>query len=354
MRYRGILACALGFAVHASAPAYAQVSQELSVPKDARWKHGPSAIKLEPVLAGLQLYKITSTAPMELDIQARYDAPDQSTFATVYIFRPGGGDLAVWFDRATASITGSDRWLIASTFESGSFTPPGSELASGLRAIYALQQGTYKSTGLAMLALDGWVAKIRITSSTLNAAELKALANDFIGQIGWPESVRKASASSPVADCAKPLVFGKPARPARRSKDNALANALVSALMNSPDLEKEDGAVVRTLVYCRDSVLGIHGIYRAEGQADGYLLALGDSGRAAAVQPAMGLLNPSGSKSFSVSFYGLDQTSHYLDHDRLVPPAQLMDIINKQQPVSSVAKTASGSSITLNPGNPKQ
>lgn len=354
MRRRYLGFGALALALLTLAPVHAQAPGELDVPKDARWTHASSAIALDPVLAGLQLYKVTSTAPMELDVQAQYEAPDHSTFATVFIFRPGAGDLAVWFDRATATIAASDRWSIASTLESGPFTPPGSDRASALKAVYALDGQRYRSTAVALLSVQGWVAKIRITSATLDAAALEALINTVIGQIGWPEGLAHAPAAVPVADCAKPIGFGKMARPARRSKDNALANAMVSALMNNPELDREDDTTSKAIIYCRDAVLGPHGIYRAMEQTDGYLLALGDAGRAAAVQPAMGLFDAGSAKSFSVSFFGLDRTLHFLDQDRLVPPAQLIDIIQTQRAVSSVATTEGGSTITLDPGGAKR
>lgn len=343
------LLAALAMIAASAAQAQAPDRKDIYVPGTAQWQHAATSMILKPRLGILKRGKITSTAPMELDVQVQYETDDGATFATVFIYRPAAGDLSMWFDRATASITASDRWSIASTLESGPFIPPGSEQASGLRAVYALGGGKFTATGITMLAMGQWVAKIRVTSASLDAASLNSLMATLVSQITWPESLGKAAAATPVAACASPIAFGKAARPSRRSKDDAFANALIGAVMTTSDAGGEGKEPPKAIVYCRDSLLGGHGIYRANAAEDGYVLAFGDSGRAATVHPSMSLFDKGKTRSFAVSYLDLARTFHYLDHDRLVPPAQLIDIIDNQKAVSAVSTTGESTNITVDP-----
>ncbi|PXW76311.1 hypothetical protein C7451_10582 [Blastomonas natatoria] len=311
--------------------------------KRGQWTHARTQLSLEPVLAGLQLYKVLSSAPRELDVHARFESPDQATFATVYVFRPAAGDLPLWFDRATATIATADRWTIASTEEFGPFVPPGQDRANGLQAIYALGGGEFRSTAIAMAATDGWIIKIRITSLKLDAAEMKALMGEFQRQIVWPRTLATAPAVSPLADCPTPLTFGKAARPVRRSRDKAAASAVAGALLEGSERDATIGAPLRGKAYCRDSVFGTHGIYRIEGTSDQYLLAYNDAGRVASVRPSPGLFDADGKKSFAISYLELDRSLQYVDHDRLVSPAHLNEIVHSQRPLTTVAIEETGS-----------
>ena len=333
-----VLTALLGFGGHA-----VQALEVPDSPRHGQWTHGRTQLALEPVLAGLQLYKVLSSAPRELDVHARYESSDQATFATVYVFRPAAGDLPLWFDRATTTIATADRWTISSTEEFGPFVPPGQDRANGLQAIYALGGGQFTSTAIAMVAAEGWIIKIRITSLKLDAAQMKTLMTEFQRQMVWPRNLASAPAVNPLADCPTPLTFGKAARPVRRSRDKAAASAIASALLEGSERDPTIAARLRGKAYCRDSVFGTHGIYRIEGTSDQYLLAYNDAGRVASVRPSPGLFDADGKKSFAISYLELDRSLQYVDHDRLVSPAQLDEIVHSQRPLTSVAIDEPGS-----------
>ena len=338
-------------AIAALSPTHSR--EVLDVPATARWKHAATGIILNPVMAGLNRTEMAVTAPMELDVQARYENAGGSTFATIYIFRPGAGDLALWFDRANASLAASDVWSLESTLESGPVALPTGDVTGALQAIYATGGGRVRSTAVLLVPVGDWIAKIRLSSQIEDAAALRSMLSAFARQITWPETTRTAPAASPVQACATPLAFGKSARPAPVSSDTRLGNALLGAILSSMDPAEIEAEPVAPRPWCRDSVVGTHAVYRQEeDETDRYLLALSDAGRAIAVHPAHGLLDGSekGRKTFSLSLHQVDRTYHYRDYDRLIPPSQALKIIEKESAISSVSTIGKDKSITLEAG----
>lgn len=333
-----------------SIPITVHAREVLAVPATARWKHAATGIILNPVMAGMNRYEMAVTAPMELDVQAHYRVSGGETFATVYIFRPAAGDLAVWFDRATATIAASDRWVIESTLESGAVALPTGDVPGALQAVYATGGGTFRSTAVLMVPMGSWIAKIRISSSGLAAPELRDTLTAFARQITWPEPTRAAGPAMPVAACPSALTFAKSARAVRASGSDNMVNALIGAVLSTMPADEDARADAKPTIWCRDSVIGSHGVYRPPGEdRKSYLLAFSDAGRAASVQPSHGLLNTSetGRKPFSVTEYQIDRILHYQDHDRMVPPQQLIQIIEKGRAVSSVSTVGDDTTITL-------
>lgn len=330
-----------------------QAREVLDVPANARWKHAATGIILNPVMANLSRNEMAVTAPMELDVQAHYRVSGGETFASVFIFRPAAGDLAVWFDRATATIAASNRWTIESTLESGAVAIAASDGPGALQAVYATGGGPFRSTAVLLVPMGNWIAKIRMSSESLGAPELRDTLAEFARKITWPDATRMAGPAAPVAQCPSALSFGKSARPVRVSNSDAMANALIGAVLSTAAAKPEAGAQAPAPVWCRDSVLGNHGVYRTSGDTKSYLLAFSDAGRGASVHRAHGLLDTSetGRKPFSVTEHQIDRIVHYPDYDRMVPPQQLLEIVEKGKAVSSVSTVGDDTSITLDDGS---
>lgn len=330
-----------------------EAREVLNVPATARWKHAATGLILNPVLAGLNRTEIATTAPMELDVQAHYEISSGATFATVYIFRPGAGDLAIWFDRANASLAASDKWVIQSTLESGPAALPVGEATGAFKAVYATGGGSIRSTAVMLVPMGEWIAKIRLSSQTEEADALSELMTAIARQITWPEATRLAAAAAPVQPCAKAIAFGKSARPVGADSNRRLGNALLDALMSSIEPDTDEPRPSQGHVWCRDSVVGAHAVYRqADGEDDSYMLALSDAGRAIVVRPALNLLDAGESRRtrFAVALHQLDRIFSYRNFDRMVPPQQALEIIEKERPVSSVSTTGSDKTITLGGG----
>ncbi len=114
---------------------------------------------------------------------------------------------------------------------------------------------------------------------------------------------------------------------------------IFDALLGSA-IGKETGAAKRPAAssprWCRDAAeLGTAGIYRVEEKTDGYLVALGDAGRAIQVGPSAGqqLLQQVEASApekptWSVSLVLLPRTLTFDPFDRLPPPAQAMQVVN--------------------------
>lgn len=334
----------------------AQSRELLDVPASARWKHAATGVILNPVMAGLNRTEMAVTAPMELDVQAQYQIASGTTFATVFVFRPAAGDLALWFDRATATIAASDRWVIESTLQSGVVPLPTGDVGGSLQAVYAVSAGNFRSTAVLLVPMGDWIVKIRMSSETLAAPDLKESLEAFARQIGWPDSTRKAEAVTPVMGCTERLLFGSKAKVASKDRDDVMVDALISAALSNIEPDKLPVKDSARGTWCRNSVIGKHGTYRSsDASNDSYLLALSDAGRAISVHPAHDLLNKGekGKQAYAVTLHQLERIFHYQDYDRLVPPEQALNIIEKGKPVSSVSTTGDSRSITLgtNDGN---
>lgn len=76
----------------ATAPAFGQW-RELDVPGDKGWQHARTELILMPTLGRFQRTGIKDNGQSEFDISAAYDATDRKSTATVFIYRPGMGDL---------------------------------------------------------------------------------------------------------------------------------------------------------------------------------------------------------------------------------------------------------------------
>jgi len=323
----------------AATPAMAQPRlRALEVPVTAAWKHANTDLTLGPTLDGLTRKRIEDAGSEELDLLATYESADRTLLGTIYIFRPQVPNVPLWFDRARLTLERSKHLPV----DSGGATPVrsfalrGTGTSDSLRAAYPLTGGEYKSTALAVMPMNGWILKVRMSSKSLGAAELDSRLATFISALRLPQ-LRAAPAAAPIADCARPLGF----RTAKMLKPDA-AQTVLGSLMT---VAAADKAPATDVSYCRDPHQDMmSGIYRAGGSSDSYLLALGDAGRVASIRPAL----PLGRKaepSYSVTLLDLGASRLYPSFDRLPGPDQVLGILQRSRPLS-VTKVGSNT-ITI-------
>ena len=82
--------------------------------------------------------------------------------------------------------------------------------------------------------------------------------------------------------------------------------------------------------WCRDPEKPVvdYGVYRAGGMTDGYLLAIGDSGRVAGVYKGITLPGEPSTGGYAVTFTDLDgSVASFPSFDQLPQPQQVLDLV---------------------------
>ena len=101
-------------------------------------------------------------------------------------------------------------------------------------------------------------------------------------------------------------------------------------------------------VYCREPGATIErGVYRPDGSTEAYLIALGDSGTALSLAPAIDLSaltgNGGGGRRIAMTLLGRDGASVYPSFNRLPPPEQALEVAGR-----------TGTTISVTTRNPPQ
>jgi hypothetical protein len=101
-------------------------------------------------------------------------------------------------------------------------------------------------------------------------------------------------------------------------------------------------------VYCREpGAMLDHGVYRPGGSSEAYLIALGDSGTALSLAPAIDLSalmgGGGGGRRIAMTLLGRDGASVYPSFNHLPPPGQALEVAGH-----------SGMTISVTTRNPPQ
>lgn len=326
-----LIACAAGLCVTLAATmVQAQPApRAIEAPQGEAWVHQQTGLVLPAKAAESKRRQIMDATDKELDVWSHYDHPQDDFMVTIYVYRPGIGDVPLWFDRAriaveTTYLAGHE----GSMPEPVSFDPPGSVQRSALRIAYDLPPGgTLTSTVLAVLPLGEWLAKVRISSDRLTAADLDRRLDAFISALGWPKPEDEAPEAVVLRPCDKPLTF----KTAKKVQPNTMQ-------------ELQDLAFTRIGAtglhsFCRDRQEGLSwGLYQSQGGEKGYVLAIQDAGRSIGVARRWAVSQQS--RGYMVHFINVDEISAYPAFDRLPSPEQVMKTINSVNPVMTMSRDA--------------
>ena len=311
-------AAGLVFAAAASA-----APRTLEVPATAAWQHAATGMVLPSKPAGFGRTSLADSTAEELDVHAQYEAPGEGTRATVYLYKTGVPDVALWFDRAVAAILGTPGYGVdrATVPAPAGFARPGETQSSGLSTVLPATGLGLRSTGVAVVGLGEWLIKLRMSSSSLDPAALSVRMNAFLAGLRWPAATGAGAPPRPIAACAAPLA-------AKRAKviRPEMANVLIDLVTADMVADKAKGPAP---VYCRDpAALGPHGVYRPDGSKRSYLIALNDAGIALSVAPAISIdeLGSGGGKRWSMTLLGRDTRSALPSFNRLPPPDQALKV----------------------------
>lgn len=337
-------------ALFAAAPAAAQKAQEITLPAGQPWVHKHSGLSVPPVLEGLPRTRITALEPDQLDEYVNFESADGGTALTIYVYRHVTGSIPVWFDRAQWAIEKRGTFGTPEPLApAAAFIPPHQSSASGLAITYSTTNEPYRSTAVAMLPLGAeWIVKIRYSSATLNAPQLRTHMDAVMKAIDWPANLPPQPTATPVAACPTPLSFKSKVKVLPpNTTETLIGAALAGARPNA-------GSPGAPVLWCKDAdTLGglpSAGLFRPDASADSYLIALNDAGRGISVTPNVAaLFDKTAKPGWSVALVQMRQTVNFPPVDGLPDPGQLFHMLQTTKPVSA-ADTWGGKTITLGVG----
>ncbi|WP_027441985.1 hypothetical protein [Erythrobacter cryptus] len=346
--HRFALTLGLAGALFGGAPVVAEDNGSAARPV-ATWSHDRSGLTLPAALAGFERGDSEQFDEDGYNIGIAFGDPATGSWADLYIYRAAPASVAVWADRAAAGMFANPILgdVNVNAVKVTRFTPPNrAGEKSGLR-IVTPTKGDLTASGLALWLHDGWLVKLRMSSKTLEAAALEARMVQFINLVALPDAAHPAPGFAEIADCTAPMAPGKRARPIKLDMTGSIMLGAMLKVARDKEAKAPAGG---DAVWCRDTASQPQfGIYRREGQADHYLIALGDSGTSLWVKAYdMGpLMKPS--KGFLVTQSNGVTEAAYPPFDRLPTPQQVLGLPGRVAPIYSAGllEENQGTTITV-------
>lgn len=340
MRYLEFIALVVSIGM--ASPASGQM-RSLDVPNDKGWQHAQTGIILMSKLGAFQRERIRDNGQSELDVSASYYGSRPGDTASIYLYRPGIANLAIWFDRSHYAMTINPQFKAGAPFaQITRFAPPTTNIESGLRVTYHLKDSEKGGTGLAMVPFRDWILAVRLSSPAMSAAEVDAALLDIIGKIRWPSDRPAAQVAVPVAPCTNSLKTRK-AKLLQPDLAQALLGAALSGIVEKKERE-EPAAGGRPVAFCREGAQSPEfGVYRSNQSNDGYVMALGDAGISASVFPGLSLSNR---KEYAVTLSTHDSRDTYPSFNALPDPKQVFALVTSRGPMSRAMRGSNNIVIT--------
>ncbi|MBU7580002.1 MAG: hypothetical protein KAF27_05960 [Porphyrobacter sp.] len=348
--HRFVLSAVLGCGLAAgAAPLAAQEAEATPAPRPAATcSHDRSGLTLPATLAGFARTDSKQFDEDGYNIGIGFRDPATGSWADLFIYRAAPASVAVWGDRAAAGMFVNPMLgdVDVNAIKVSRFTPPGGAgEKSGLR-IVTPTKGDLTASGLALWLHDGWLVKLRMSSRTLDAAALETRMAQFISLVALPGATRPAPAFAEIQDCKAPMTPGKKAR---LVKLDMMGSLMIGAMLGVARDKEAQAPAGEEAVWCRDAASQPqYGIYRREGQADFYMIALGDTGTSLSVGAYdMGpLMKPS--KGFLVTQSNGVTDAAYPPFDKLPAPQQVLGLPGNVAPVFSAGLLEENKGTTIN------
>jgi hypothetical protein len=306
--------------------------RNIAVAPDESWKHAETGMVLLPQLAGLPRTTLTDATRTERDVTARFQAPDESLSATIYVFHPVLADVGVWFDSAQAGLEASAAFRNATrtAVDPVRFTAGTDRADSSLRQVYTTSAGTYRSTALAVVPVGEWIVSFQLSTKVLTASQLEARLREVIGAVRWPAPKGLATwLASAVTACRRPLEFPV-----------ALAEPTgVDGLRQIAAQTEDEGLAQATPhpIWCREGAARReYSVYRPDRGAAAYVLLVNETGGVVSVYSSAEGAAAKGA-TYSVSLTDVDGTvSAFPSFSSLPTPGQVWQLIGSGKHSASV------------------
>jgi hypothetical protein len=350
MAFRSIVS-AIGLLLATATSAAAQgESRTLEVPANKKWQHAATGLIVPTALAGLPRTEITDASATELDISLQFGSTD-STFATIFLFRPALMSVPVWFDRVETQVLKGNSFGEATPIAPPAvFAVPGRTNTSALRRVYLPGKPTFSATGVAVLPLGDWLVVVRMTSHALSPSDLDDKLAAVVAGLGWPAQKPgepETMAASLVQPCSASFRYDPKAKMKKPDMAQGLLGATLAMMASNPPQDDEKQAAARPATFCRDGEptreLAVYRALPADTQS--YTIALADAGRTVSVYPD--LMSDPDKPGFAVTLNTLDRAYVFPAFNRLPTPGKVMEAIGKTQPISSSERGSGNMDITI-------
>ncbi len=280
------------------APASAQVPAiEIAVDKD--WQHDWTPMVFPAQIDSFQRQTINQFEERDTNIASQYYDEETKTHLSIYIYRPGNPNSAIWFDRALMSIGARDIYgdVDLEEMKVGSFVPNGGTVESGQYAVIK-PSGRFRSTAVSLYQAGEWLVKLRISSRELRVGPMETLLQSINGALPALENISRTPAYF-VKLCETPM---STKAAAEIEADSGMSVALGLSFVTGNETEVQDqladangapdGQSPRQ--YCRFGEREpSFNVYRPGETSNQYYVATGDSGFGVMVapDPLLGLLS---------------------------------------------------------------
>ncbi|MDB5686254.1 MAG: hypothetical protein JWR77_843 [Rhizorhabdus sp.] len=324
------------------------------------WAHKPSGISLPAAIGPFvraQIRDFSGTA--RIDIVTTYADEASGTEATVFIYRPAMPDTGLWFAVSSYTIDVANRFgTVTALAPPVAFPITARSGDIGLRQTYSITT-LGRSTGIAMAALGPWIVKLRLTSRLLDPAQTDAAMLQILGQLDWPSKWPVAGPAAIVPDCDKVMEAGSRAEKTTKDGASILMGAMLMQAGDAADNKaRKEGKPPERPKLCRDPVplRGNLLLFQITSDEPGYVIPLGDAGTLLSVRRdgMAGLLQgKDGPPSYAVNLLGPQKAMQYPSYDRLPPPEQALEIIQRERPLSITTVDNKKFDITLDSASMK-
>lgn len=282
IRHAALVLAVLGVALGGTTPALAQPT-EIEISPDQDWQHRWTSMQFPARIDEFEREKVFEFEDRETNVSANYWDEKTETILSIYIYRPGNPEVAIWFDRALYSIGARDvlGTVDIDDMKVGNFVPSGGTVAAGQYAVIRVD-GNFRSTAVSLYRAGEWLVKLRISSRRLSVSKMDALVRKTLSGMPPLDGVASELAYF-VEECDTPLSFSQ-SLPFNDPKGD-MALALEASLAAIPVGSAEAGDTTPAR-YCREGPQQQQvSIYRKGGSPDSYFVAVGDSGSGFSVFP---------------------------------------------------------------------
>lgn len=322
----------------------AQAQSELrtiEVPSTSGWQHAESELTVPAKPLGMTRNWLRASGPTEDDVISEYKDAMTGVTATLYVYKTQLPDAAIWFDRSLDTIRALPMWRLAEAPRPTvlAFARPDASMATGLISGFDVNGGGQRGTALAIVPLNGWLVKVRMSSPRLDGAAITERLRAFVAALRWPKSSGEAQPAVPIEACPNALKLMK-AKMIKGDMSESLLGGLLAAVSTSRTPARPLGG---TSVYCKEAIDGMrYGMYRANASSNSYILALGDAGIALSLQPTLTmdqLARKESTKStrWSMSLLNGRNIGVLPIFDRLPPPEQAFRVAMSDRPAVSMS-----------------
>lgn len=261
-----------------------------SAPAHADWSHDESGISLPDKIGEMKQGEIRDISNgRQRDVMIQYGSGPLAV--TIYVYKASYPNPALWFERTIAAM----QYNVGGFDGSAKPTPitlAGAPRPNGLRETFEISNpnghaGAFKSTSFALVQLNDWMLKLRISSQNLGKDEVDGLMDALISAISFRETVKNPLPLAAPTSCTDPAppYNGKPLDP--KNMEKPVAEGAIQGMAVMAEASGIGGPAQDPDKWCGFSLTsappGLGTAYR-EKNGGNFVILIGDAGRSLSAQ----------------------------------------------------------------------